>query len=117
MPSQVVQSGAGAASRLLSGAVVVAEHTLHHHAAVGELDDSVLQDVGRGLLDLVIVSLDVGDAGVVVDDGDGPILSALLTSHVAPAAELRTSGPQARLGGQGPSYDVHGIEISCVGTS
>ena len=42
---------------------------MHGDAPFGEPGDRVAEHVGGGLLGLVVVGLDVGDTGVVVDDG------------------------------------------------
>ncbi len=53
----------------LVAAAVVGQDPLDGDTAVGEPGDRILEDVGRGLFGLVFAGLDVGDAGVVVDDG------------------------------------------------
>ena len=53
----------------LVAAAVVAEHTLDDDTTFSEPGDRVLEDLGRGLAGLVVAGLDVGDAGMVVDDG------------------------------------------------
>jgi len=53
----------------LVAAAVVGETPLDGHATVGEPGDCVAQHLGRSLLGLVVVSLDVGHPGVVIDHG------------------------------------------------
>jgi hypothetical protein len=62
--------GAGVAPQVrLVAAAVVGQHALDGDAAVGKPGHGVLEDLGRGFLGFVVVGLDVGDAGVVVDHG------------------------------------------------
>jgi hypothetical protein len=64
------QVGARIAPQMgLVAAAVVADHARHGDTPAGEPGDRVLEDRGRSLLRLVVVSLDVGDTGVVVDNG------------------------------------------------
>ena len=49
-------------------AAVVGQHALDGDTVLGEPGDRVLEDLGRGLLGFVVVGLDVGNPGVVIDD-------------------------------------------------
>ena len=48
---------------------VVGQDTFDGDAALCEPGNSVAQDLDRGVLGLVLAGLDLGDAGVIVDDG------------------------------------------------
>lgn len=54
----------------LLATAVVTEHPMNGDAADDEPGDSVAQDLGHGLLGLIVADLDVGDPGVVVEDLD-----------------------------------------------
>ena len=105
------QLGAGVAPEVGPvGGAVVGQDAFDGDAAVGEPGDRAAQDPDRGGGLLVVVDLDVGDPGVVVDDGvqvggadqrvadlacapvrsavAGPVLVALLAADVAPAAAV-----------------------------
>jgi hypothetical protein len=64
------QLSAGVAPQERSvAAAVVAEDASDCDAALGKPRNRVAQDLGSGLLGLLVAGLDVGDSGVVVDDG------------------------------------------------
>ena len=84
------QLGAGVAPQVgLVAAAVVADHALDGDAAISEPGDRVLEDGDRGLFGLVVVGFDVGDAGVVVDDG----VQVAGSDQRLPVPALRCPGP------------------------
>jgi hypothetical protein len=76
----------------LVAATVVAEHPVDVDAAVSDPGDRVAQDLGRGLLGLVVAGLDLGDSGVVVDDG----VQVGDPDHWVPILAARSARPRDR---------------------
>ena len=92
------------------GDAVVGQHPLHEDATFGEPGHGPVENPDRGGGGLVVVTLGVGDSGVVVDHGvdvagpdpgvavlgvahcgssGGPVAEALRDAHVAPSAAGR----------------------------